>query len=195
MRMITAAAIATAATAMAAPAMAQDEAPDGTRAFTIEPYVGVMGGYHEFDSDERGPITRGCNPTSGCADGGFVEGVVGVNGGLGPVFIGVEGNIAKGFKGLDYEYGVYGRFGGRAGESGLIYAKVGYQWVRTKERNIFTGRRQRDDAIAYGVGVEVGPKDIGLGGLIGQSGVRLRLEANTFDFQSVRPAAGVVFHF
>ena len=178
---------------LATPALAQEAtAPDGSPAFGIEPYVGVTGGYHDFDSDNRGPITRGCNGAAGCPDGGFVEGVAGINIPLGPVFAGAEGNIAKGFNGIDYEYGVYGRFGARAGDSGLIYGKVGYQWVKTDEEG--NGRR-KDDRIAYGLGVEVGPKDIGLGGITGNSGVRLRFEATTFDLQSIRPSAGVVLHF
>lgn len=180
---------AAAAVALPSAALAQETAPDGTPAFGIEPYIGVTGGYHDFDSDQRGPLSTNCNGGSGCVDGGFVEGVVGVNIPLGPVFVGAEGNLAKGFKGLDWEYGAYGRFGARAGDSGLIYGKVGYQWVDPD------GPGNKDDDWAYGLGVEVGPKDIGLGGLTGNSGVRLRLEVNTYDFQSIRPTAGVVFHF
>ena len=30
---------------------------------------------------------------------------------------------------------------------------------------------------------------------LGTGGLRLRVEASTFDFQSIRPAAGVVLHF
>lgn len=173
--------------AVATPAMAQ-EAPDGTPAFGIEPYVGIMGGYQDFDSDEEGPLTTGCNPAAGCPDGGFVEGVAGVNIPLGPVFVGAEGNVAKGFKGLDWEYGAYGRLGVRAGDSGMIYGKVGYQWIETDDHG-------DDDGLAYGLGVEVGPDDIGLGGITGNAGVRLRLELTTFDMQNIRPSAGVVFHF
>jgi len=45
-------------------------------------------------------------------------------------------------------------------------------------------------------GVEVGPKDIGLGGLTGNSGVRLRMEINTFGAaKSFRPMAGLIAHF
>ncbi|HEX8447779.1 MAG TPA: outer membrane beta-barrel protein [Sphingomonas sp.] len=170
-----------------AAAFAQDAAPDGTAAFALEPYFGVQGGYHDFDSDNQGPLTSNCNAGSGCPDGGLVEGFVGANVAVGPGFVGVEGNVAKGFSGLDWEYGVYGRVGARAGESGLIYGKVGYQWVDTKDKG-------KDDNWAYGLGVEVGPKDIGLGGLTGNSGVRLRLEATTYDMHSIRPMAGVVFH-
>lgn len=170
-----------------AAAFAQDSAPDGTSAFGFEPYFGIQGGYHDFDSDNRGPLSTRCNGTSGCPDGGLVEGFVGANIPVGPAFVGVEGNVAKGFKGLDWEYGVMGRIGARAGDSGLIYVKAGYQWVDTKEKG-------KDDDWAYGLGVEVGPKDIGLGGLTGNSGARLRFEATTYDFQSIRPMAGVVFH-
>ena len=169
-------------------AVAQDTAPDGSPAFGIEPYIGLQGGYHEFDSGNNGPLNTNCNGSSGCPDGGLIEGFAGINIPLGPVFGGVEGNLAKGFKGLDWEYGIMGRFGARAGDSGLIYAKAGYQWVETKEE------QGNDDHWAYGVGVEVGPKDIGLGGLTGNAGVRLRLEATTYDFQSVRPMVGVVLH-
>ena len=140
-------------------AMAQDTAPDGTKAFGIEPYVGVTGGYHEFDSDNRGRLSSNCNGGSGCPDGAVVEGVAGINVPLGPVFAGVEGNGAKGFSGLEWEYGVYGRAGVRAGASGLIYGKAGYQWVNTK-----TAQGDAHDW-SYGLGIEVGPKDIGLGGI------------------------------
>ncbi len=44
-------------------------------------------------------------------------------------------------------------------------------------------------------GVEVGPRDIGLGGITGQSGARLRLSVESMDMKSIRPMAGVVFHF
>lgn len=169
------------AASLPAAAFAQ-EAPDGSRAFGIEPYIGIMGGYHDFDSGNKGLLQQ-----SGSANGALVEAVGGVNLPLGPMFVGVEGNVAKGFHDIDWEYGVTGRAGFRAGESGLIYASAGYQWVNT---NIGDDRNE-----IYGVGVEVGPKDIGLGGVTGNSGVRLRLEAKTFDFQSIRPMAGVVMHF
>ena len=85
-----------------------------------------------------------------------------------------------------------GRVGARAGDSGLIYVSAGYQWVKGKTSRGYPDR----SAMMYGVGLEVGPKDIGLGGLFGSSaGPRLRLEAKTYDFDSIRPMAGVVFHF
>ena len=169
-------------------AMAQDTSPDGSKAFGIEPYFAVLGGYHEFDSDEKGKLTTGCTTPSGCPDGGLVEGIVGVNIPLGAFFVGAEGNVAKGFNGIRSEYGGYGRFGLRAGESGLIYGKVGYQRVNTRERGA-------DSDMAYGGGVEVGPKMIGLGGLTRSEGIRLRLDFSTFNLRSIRPAAGVVVHF
>ena len=56
--------------------------------------------------------------------------------------------------------------------------------------------RRDYNAVTYGIGVEVGPKDIGLGGITGRSGLRLRLEMNTFnDAKSFRPMAGVIAHF
>lgn len=178
-----------AADTTAAPA---DTSPDGSRAFGIEPYFGVMGGYERFDEQTNAGIPL---PADGKAyDGGLVQGVVGVNVPLGPVFVGAEGNVVKGVKGdIDWEYGAAGRFGVRAGDSGMIYAKVGYQWVNFDA----LGNDSRDyHAMTYGAGVEVGPKDIGLGGITGNSGVRLRIEANTFnDAKSFRPMAGLIAHF
>jgi outer membrane immunogenic protein len=167
-------------------------APDGSPAFGIEPYFGVMGGYERFDNEanEAGiPIIPGRD-----LDGGIVQGVIGVNVPLGPFFVGAEANGAKGVKGdIDWEYGAAGRFGVRAGDSGMVYGKVGYQWVKLHEPA--NPDRHYND-MTYGIGVEVGPKDIGLGGITGNSGIRLRLEANTMgDFNSFRPMAGVIAHF
>lgn len=169
-------------------------APDGSRAFGIEPYFGVMGGYEQFDNTH--PVAGIPRTADGRDfDGGIVQGVIGVNVPLGPVFVGAEGNATKGFKGdIDWQYGVSGRAGFRIGESGLIYGKAGYQWV-----NFDTlGKNSRDyHDITAGLGIEVGPKSIGLGGITGNSGVRLRLEVNSFgkDFNSFQPMAGVIAHF
>lgn len=191
-------AVAAIAVALPTAAFAQDTdtgmeatAPDGTPAFGIEPYFGIMGGYERFDSEAN---NAGIPLVGRDLDGGIVQGVIGFNVPLGPVFVGAEANGAKGFKGdIDWEYGAAGRFGFRAGDSGLIYGKVGYQWIRL-DAPANLARRYHD--ITYGIGVEVGPKDIGLGGITGNSGVRLRFEANTFgDFNSFRPMAGVIAHF
>ena len=144
-------ALAVAAAALAAPAFAQDmsapaptdnsaapgesAAPDGSKAFGIEPYFGVMGGWEQFDNERGHGIPQALNAngtlrTGYKPSGSLVQGVLGVNVPLGPVFVGAEGNATKGFKGdIDWEYGVAGRFGFRAGDSGLFYGKVGYQWV------------------------------------------------------------------
>lgn len=199
--------LAAAAIAVAAPsaAFAQDtydtttaaevdgaQAPDGTSAFGIEPYFGVLGGYEFFDSeDTKAGIPRFPNDN---LEGSLVQGVAGINVPLGPVFVGAEGNAAKGVSGdIDWQYGAAGRVGFRAGDSGLFYAKAGYQWVNFDR----LGEDSRDFGdVTYGIGMEVGPKDIGLGGITGNSGVRLRLEANTYgDFNSFRPMAGLIAHF
>ncbi len=167
-------------------AMAQDDtAPDGSKAFGIEPYVGILGGYHTFD---RG-TEFGSVPGETIMNGALISGIAGVNVPLGPVFVGVEGNASKGFSDIDWEYGVKGRVGARAGESGLIYASAGYQWVNGK------GGWPDEKDWMYGAGVEVGPKEIGLGGVTGSSGVRLRVQVDTYDWDSFRPMAGVIFHF
>ncbi|TGX52856.1 opacity protein [Sphingomonas gei] len=173
--------------------VAAGEAPDGSPGFGIEPYFGIMGGYEQFD-DSHPVAGIPAAPGGRDFDGGIVQGVVGVNVPLGPVFVGVEGNATKGIKGaIDWEYGVAGRAGFRIGDSGLIYGKAGYQWVNFDA----LGNDSRDfHDITAGLGVEVGPKDIGLGGITSRSGIRFRLEMNSFgDFNSFQPVAGIIAHF
>jgi outer membrane immunogenic protein len=174
------------------PAAASAQTADGSREFGIDPYVGVMGGYEGFDSDPGHGIPNSLPGNR--LKGGMVEGVVGANVPLGSMFVGVEGNAAKGFSGdIDWQYGVHGRVGVRAGETGLAYVKVGYRWTNFDRY----GPDSRDfHAISYGIGGEFGPKALGLDGLVKKEGVRLRLEVSTFgEFESVRPMAGVVAHF
>jgi len=190
------------------PAMAQDTmtappentstpdevtAPDGSDAFGFEPYVAIMGGYASFDNNTVGSgIPNRLNGNR--RQGALVEGIVGANIPLGAFFIGAEGNVAKGVDGqIDWQYGVAGRVGLRAGESGLVYAKAGYEWVNFTDDAI-TGQRDYGDEV-YGIGFEAGPREIGLGGLTGESGIRIRAEVTTRDFESLRPMVGVVFHF
>ncbi|HEU0066925.1 MAG TPA: opacity protein [Sphingomonas sp.] len=185
-----AAAPASAQTADAAPG--EPAAPDGSKAFGIEPYVGIMGGWERFDDDAGHgiPSTQNTRPLQGA----LVEGVLGVNVPLGPVFVGAEGNVAKGVDGaIDWQYGAAGRFGFRAGDSGLFYGKVGYQWTNFAR----FGDNSRDyHAVSYGIGTEVGPKDIGLKGITGNAGFRIRAEVSTFGkADSIRPMLGVVSHF
>ncbi|MBV7256053.1 opacity protein [Pacificimonas sp. WHA3] len=166
-------------------AQAQD-APDGSKAFGIEPYVGIGAGYHDFDRRGASPLNNAPDST----DGSLIIGTAGVNVPLGAFFVGAEANLAYGFDEIDWEYGAAGRFGVRIGESGLLFGKVGYQWIE-EERGF-----KDDKGMLYGMGVEVGPQDIGLGGVTGESGVRLRLGVDTFgDFESIRPNASAIFHF
>ncbi|WP_443025961.1 hypothetical protein, partial [Sphingomonas sp. Leaf198] len=240
---------------MAAPAPTDNSAapgeaaaPDGSKAFGIEPYVGIMGGWEQFDNVGNHGIPRALNSDGSVrnnyrADGALVQGVVGVNVPLGPVFVGVEGNVIKGVDGnidweygaagrfgfragalvqgvvgvnvplgpvfvgvegnvikgvdgnIDWEYGAAGRFGFRAGDSGIFYGKVGYQWVNFDHFAQFStngGRTNRDyNAVTYGIGAEVGPQSIGLKGITGNAGFRIRAEVNTFGTaQSFRPMLG-----
>ena len=209
MRKLTIAA-ALAAVAFAVPAVAQDmqttstggtadaapgeaAAPNGSKAFGIKPYFGVLGGWESFDRNPgHGIPAVGVNGRK--LQGAIVQGVVGANLPLGPVFVGAEGNVAKGVDGaIDWEYGAAGRFGLRAGDSGLFYGKVGYQWVNFAR----FGDNSRDfHAISYGVGFEAGPKDIGLKGITGNAGFRIRTEVSTFgNVRSLRPMLGIVTHF
>ncbi len=168
-------------------------ASDGSDAFGFEPYVAVLGGYFNYDrnSTDSG-IPNRANGNN--REGAIVEGIVGANIPLGAVFVGAEGSVAKGIDGaIDWQYGVAGRLGFRAGESGMIYGKAGYEWVNFTDDAVTGGRDFGNEV--YGLGFEVGPRDIGLGGLTGESGARIRLEVTTYDFSSIRPMAGVVFHF
>jgi outer membrane immunogenic protein len=190
----------------AASSNAPATAPDGSRAFGIEPYFGVMGGWEQFDNERDHGIPQALNADGSTRrgykpSGSLVQGVAGINVPLGPVFVGVEGNVAKGIDGnIDWEYGGAGRFGFRAGDSGLFYGKVGYQWVNFdhfSDLSTNDGRTNRDyGSITYGIGAEVGPKDIGLSGITGHAGFRIRAEVNTFgNFHSFRPMLGVITHF
>ena len=218
--------VAVAAVAFAAPAFAQDAtapsdasmqttsapaetgptAPDGSKAFGIEPYFGVMGGWEQFDNERGANIPQALNANGTRNrryknDGALVQGVIGVNVPLGPVFAGVEGNVAKSVSGnIDWEYGAAGRVGLRAGDSGLFYVKGGYQWVQfdhfadIRTAGASTSKKYGD--WTYGIGAEFGPKDIGLKGITGNAGFRIRTELNTYgDFHSVRPMLGVITHF
>ncbi len=185
--------------AAAAPAVAQEAATDttttrttetttsdGSKLFGFEPYFGVLGGYHSFD---RKPGFTG--PTGNRFDGAQIEGVLGANLPLGPLFIGIEGFGAKSFGDMKWEYGARARAGLRVGDSGLIYGSFGRTWIDAKADRGFVNR---DDWV-YGLGVEVGPRDIGLGGVTGRAGPRLRISMETYDMKSIRPMAGVIFHF
>ena len=221
MRNVILATAATLAAFVAAPALAQDttpapapyqapdagpRAPDGSKAFGIDPYVGIMGGWEQFDNEPDHGIPQALNSngtlrTNYKPQGALVQGVAGVNVPLGPTFVGVEGNVIKGVSGnIDWEYGAAGRFGFRAGDSGLFYGKVGYQWVNFDHFSAIStngGNTNRDyNAITYGIGAEVGPKDIGLGGITGHAGFRIRAEVDTFgDAHSLRPMLGIITHF
>lgn len=159
---------------------------DGSKAFGIEPYFGFMGGYNSFD---RTTDINGLRAPR--FDGAQAGGVIGVNIPLGPLFVGVEGHGAKGFGDMDWEYGVRGRGGFRVGDSGMFYASAGYTWIDVRDNRGFANRQDW----VWGLGTEFGPRDVGLGGVTGRAGPRFRISVETMDFESIRPMAGVIFHF
>ncbi|MEC3951194.1 outer membrane protein [Sphingobium sp. HWE2-09] len=177
---------AAAAFLLPAAAMAQDDAGSSTR--RIEPYVGVMGGVHNYDSETS---KEGIPPVG--YKGRMVEGVAGVNVNVaGPLVLGVEGTASKGVSGdIDWEYGAAGRVGVKAGKDSMIFTKVGYQWTNFDA----LGPDSRDyHGMTYGAGVELSPAD--MGGSAQSSNVRLRVQADTTgNFHSIRPMAGVVAKF
>ncbi len=164
-------------------AQAQDSAP---RRF--EPYVGVMGGIDDFDSEaNEAGIPAGYN-------GRIIEGVAGINANVaGPIVVGVEGSAAKGISGdIDWEYGAAGRLGVRAGKDSMIFGKVGYRWTNFDA----LGPDSPDyHGTTYGAGVELSAADMGLA-KGDSSNIRLRVQADTMgNFNSIRPMAGVVAKF
>ncbi len=180
---------AAAASLIPAVAMAQSGSVDDAGATRrIEPYVGVMGGVHNFDSETG---KEGIPPVG--YKGRMVEGVAGVNYNVaGPLVVGVEGTASKGVSGdIDWEYGVAGRAGGKAGKDSLIFGKVGYKWVNFDA----LGPDSPDfHGTTYGAGVELSPADMGSSAQ--SSNIRLRVQADTLgNFRSIRPMAGVVAKF
>lgn len=115
-----------AATLLPAAAMAQEDSSSTRR---IEPYVGVMAGVHNYDSETS---KEGIPPVG--YKGRMVEGVAGVNYNVaGPLVLGVEGTVSKGVSGdIDWEYGAAGRVGVKAGKDSMFFGKVGYQWTDRK---------------------------------------------------------------
>jgi len=174
-----------AASFIPAAAAAQDDAGSPRR---IEPYVGVMGGVDNYDSETG---KEGIPPVG--YKGRMVEGVAGVNYNVaGPLVVGVEGTASKGVSGnVDWEYGAAGRVGVKAGKDSLIFGKVGYRWVNFDA----LGPDSPDfHGTTYGAGVEVSAAD--LGSSAASSPVRLRFQADTLgNFRSIRPMAGVVAKF
>lgn len=162
----------------ATPALAQDAG--SSRSF--EPYVGVSAVYDSFDAKENGSGIPEFGP-----DGWLVEGVAGVNVPVGDkFFVGVEGNVAKGFSGdIDWEYGAAGRAGLKLNDVGLLYGKVGYNWIELDRAP--AGVDKSFDGVVWGAGFEVGPKD---------GNLRIRGEFTTMNnIDSIRPTLGVVYGF
>ncbi len=172
---------------MSVPAMAQDDAGSSNR---IEPYVGVLGGMHDFDNDQY----KGAPPSG--YRGWLVEGVAGANYNLGKIVLGVEGSAAKGVdKDIDWEFGAAGRLGVKAGKDSMFFGKVGYQWTKFDEsaRPVVSTNRYYDGMV-YGVGFELSTAD--MGGSAERSNLRLRGQIDTRgDFHSFRPMVGVVAKF
>lgn len=155
----------------------------------LEPYVGVMSGWEKFNDQ---PDKSGIPPLG--YDSWTVEGVAGVNYNVaGPFVVGVEGNVAKGIKGdVDWQYGVTGRAGVKAGKDSLIFGSVGYRWTNFDA----LGTNSPDfHGTTYGFGAELSPVDFGMGQ--GESSnMRLRLQVDTLgNFNTLRPMAGVVAKF
>jgi hypothetical protein len=73
----------------------------------------------------------------------------------------------------------------------MIFLTGGDQWIKVNNDCGFVD----ESGYVVGGGVEIGPRDIGKGGVTGTSGPHLRIQVETFKFQSVQPSIGIVFHF
>jgi len=154
----------------------------------LEPYAGVLGGYHTLNVGSE--YTRPGAQLRGDVHGALIEGVAGVNVPLGSLFfVGVEGDVSRGFDQIRWEYGVRGRVGVRTATGGLLFLTGGTHFVDPK------GLYQRHNGTVFGGGVELGAADLGLSNFGGEKGPRLRLQFESYDLDSLRPMAGVVFHF
>lgn len=168
------------------PLFAQDT---GTTTNRLEPYVGVMGGYEDYDDPASENLP---DNIPGDFSGWVGETVAGVNYTMGRFVVGAEGNVAKGVDGdIDWSYGAAGRVGLRLGKDSMFFGKVGHQWVNFDA----LGPDSPDfDGWTYGAGVELSAADMGLSAE--RSNIRLRVQADTMgNFHSFRPMAGVVFKY
>lgn len=168
------AASAAAALTLATGAQAQD-----TTTATVQPYIGLSGGYHNLG-------------VSGVSDDDAA--IYGVIGGVDiPVgetlILGVEGNYHLGTNAIDSEYGVAAKLGFPVGTNSQLFVKGGYQEVNFDLGNFGGGGLGLDDTdgdYLVGVGGEFG---------MGDGPARIRVGVDTIGFDTVRATAGVIFKF
>ena len=180
-------------------------------------YVGGQIGYHDIGEIDipsiAGVPTDSRNETiGGLIYGGYagVDFPVGKN-----LFAGVEGNFNFGSEEIDSDYGVTANFGTRFGDSGSVFARLGYQWIDFDLSGIgadlaeefadalgLDGQDRQDfiDDFRAGFDSESGVTEgdflVGIGtefGVMETAGVRLT--ADTVSFDTIRVAAGFTFRF
>lgn len=138
-------------------------------------YVGLQGGYHDFEAG---------------VDGGVFGGFAGYNREVGNgIVLGVEGNYNIGTNDVDSEYGASVHIGTKIGGDNLLFVRGGYQEVNFDLSSIaggpVTGVDDTDGDYLVGVGADIGvtPKSA------------LRIAVDTIAFDSVRATAGVSYRF
>jgi len=109
------------------------------------------------------------------------------------VVVGLEGDVGFYTNGSNARYGLYGIGGYRVGESGLLYLRVGYDWLD----GVNTGAGKGIDGLAFGGGYEFGVTDqltlrldykyIDYGGV--------SFPDNTIDFAGHEVTAAALFNF
>lgn len=162
-----------AAALAATPAMAQE----GQAEF----YVGGQAGYHDI----------GDNALGGDDGGAIVGTYAGVDVPVGEsLVLGLEGNWNRGTNAIDYEYGVAGKLGVRAGARTQLFVRGGYQEVDFDLGNIVNG------PVPAGLDDTDGDYLVGAGAQYKlNENLSLRGVVDTIAFDTVRATAGLAYHF
>jgi hypothetical protein len=171
-------------------AFAQEAASTGAHA-----YLGAQVGLHDLgvDFDDLDDEDFDFD------DSAVIYGVYGgVDFDLGTsAIIGVEGNINMGNGPIDSEYGVAGRIGFRAGNSGsVIFARAGYQWVNVDGEGLLGIDEDIIDDDDLDVDDTIGDYIVGIGADIAVGpAFGIRVAVDTISFDSLRPTIGAHFRF
>jgi opacity protein-like surface antigen len=162
---------------------------------SAHPYIGAQIGHHNLgvDTDDIDEDDFDID------DSGLIYGVYGgVDFDIGKsAVIGVEGNFNMGNGPIDAEYGVAGRIGLRAGNSGtIIFARAGYQWVNVNAAGLLGIPDEEIDDDELGVDDTIGDYIVGLGAdiAVGEK-LGIRVAVDTISFDTLRPTVGLHLRF
>lgn len=177
MKYVLIASTAIAAVLVSTPVMAQESGP------AVDFYIGAQVGYHGIVSNPLG------------ADGGAIfGGYAGVDFGD-RIIVGIEANLGAGTGLIEREYGVAAKLGVRAGETGQIFVRAGYQQIDFNVDGLI------DTEALFGfplpdIDISAGDYLVGIGGqFMVADNISVRGVVDTIAFDTVRGTVGVAFHF